>query len=177
MFEPRDLWVGVFWDRRKDGLHVYVCLLPTIVLHLVWDAKDPVRQPPVAEQTETARTTITRREFRADPGRYILAADQGPITVVDDAGRTRMVLSSAPHGSQPDLHSANIEDEEAREMVDMAVYVLLVAQGEVRPAERRVIALCALASESGDVDTARQIASDLLTHADALILKDTSDGA
>lgn len=31
--EPRDLWVGVFWDRRTDGLHVYVCLVPCIVLH------------------------------------------------------------------------------------------------------------------------------------------------
>lgn len=35
MFEPRDLWVGVFWDRRDDGLHVYVCLFPTLVLHVV----------------------------------------------------------------------------------------------------------------------------------------------
>lgn len=32
-FEPRDLWVGVFWDRRHDGLHIYVCLLPTLVIH------------------------------------------------------------------------------------------------------------------------------------------------
>lgn len=33
MFEPRDLWIGVFWDRRDDGLHVYVTLIPTLVLH------------------------------------------------------------------------------------------------------------------------------------------------
>jgi hypothetical protein len=32
-FEPRDLWIGVFWDRRADGLHIYACVLPTIVLH------------------------------------------------------------------------------------------------------------------------------------------------
>jgi len=49
-FEPRDLWVGVFWDYRRvepesnvwDGgpwrwrLHVYICPLPTIVLRLVF---------------------------------------------------------------------------------------------------------------------------------------------
>lgn len=33
-FEPRDLWVGVFWDRREDGLHVYACPLPAVVLHV-----------------------------------------------------------------------------------------------------------------------------------------------
>lgn len=33
MFEPRDLWVGVFWDRRPDGLHIYLCAVPTLVAH------------------------------------------------------------------------------------------------------------------------------------------------
>lgn len=31
--EPRDAWVGLFWDRRADGLHVYVCPVPFVVLH------------------------------------------------------------------------------------------------------------------------------------------------
>ena len=42
-FEPRDLWVGVFW--RVSGqewgplqalrfLHVYVCLIPTLPFHV-----------------------------------------------------------------------------------------------------------------------------------------------
>lgn len=34
-FEPRDVWVGVFWDRQPDGLHVYVCPLPCLVMHWV----------------------------------------------------------------------------------------------------------------------------------------------
>ena len=36
LFEPRDLWVGCFWDRRDDGLHVYLCPFPTLVLRCVW---------------------------------------------------------------------------------------------------------------------------------------------
>lgn len=32
-FEPRDIWVGLFWDRRIDGLHIYVCPVPCIVFH------------------------------------------------------------------------------------------------------------------------------------------------
>jgi hypothetical protein len=32
-WEPRDLWVGAFFDRRGDGWHLYVCPLPTLLLH------------------------------------------------------------------------------------------------------------------------------------------------
>lgn len=34
--EPRDICIGVFWDRREDGLHVYVCPVPCIVQHMVF---------------------------------------------------------------------------------------------------------------------------------------------
>jgi hypothetical protein len=33
--EPRDIWVGLFWDRRPDGTHFYVCPLPCLVIHWV----------------------------------------------------------------------------------------------------------------------------------------------
>lgn len=33
LIERRDLWVGLFWDRRPDGLHVWVCPLPTVAVH------------------------------------------------------------------------------------------------------------------------------------------------
>lgn len=35
-FEPRDCWMGLFWDRRADGLYVYVCLIPCVPLRIVW---------------------------------------------------------------------------------------------------------------------------------------------
>jgi hypothetical protein len=53
-FEPRDLWVGLFWDRRSAGLwqpmrteystHFYVCVIPTLVVH-VWFTRTELREP------------------------------------------------------------------------------------------------------------------------------------
>lgn len=60
--EPRDLWVGVFWDRRQrwrtlpygrvqrqSTVHLYLCLLPCLPLHLAWatgDWQDHLRSRP-----------------------------------------------------------------------------------------------------------------------------------
>lgn len=35
LFEPRDAWVGLYWDKRRDGLHLYVCAVPFLPLHVV----------------------------------------------------------------------------------------------------------------------------------------------
>jgi hypothetical protein len=34
-FEPRDVWVGLFWRRTDYWLHFYVCMLPCVPLHVV----------------------------------------------------------------------------------------------------------------------------------------------
>lgn len=35
VFEPRDLWVGVYWDRQWFALVVYICLIPMLPLKIV----------------------------------------------------------------------------------------------------------------------------------------------
>jgi hypothetical protein len=44
IFEPRDLWVGVYWDRVTDtvvdnGLRLYVCVIPTFVVLIIFPAR------------------------------------------------------------------------------------------------------------------------------------------
>lgn len=46
-FEPRDLWVGLYWDRETthemEQLHLYFCLLPTLLIHLcIWKWKEEI---------------------------------------------------------------------------------------------------------------------------------------
>lgn len=33
-FDPRDVWVGVYWNPNPGRLDVYVCLLPLLPIHL-----------------------------------------------------------------------------------------------------------------------------------------------
>ena len=38
LWEPRDLWVGIYWTWEREGgwrwLSLYICPLPTVVLHI-----------------------------------------------------------------------------------------------------------------------------------------------
>jgi hypothetical protein len=42
VFEPRDLWVGLYWDykagvKRAFDLDLYICVVPTVPLHVkIW---------------------------------------------------------------------------------------------------------------------------------------------
>lgn len=44
-FEPRDVWIGWYWDRRDDGTHHYVCIVPMLVVHWVRPARTPPTTP------------------------------------------------------------------------------------------------------------------------------------
>lgn len=47
-FEPRDVWIGWYWDRRNDGTHHYVCIVPTLVIHWVRPVHTPNATGPKA---------------------------------------------------------------------------------------------------------------------------------
>jgi hypothetical protein len=36
-YKLADMWIGAFWDRKGDTLHVWVCLLPCLPLHFEFD--------------------------------------------------------------------------------------------------------------------------------------------
>jgi hypothetical protein len=45
IWEPRDLWIGAFWESESDEIHegvferqivVYLCLLPCLPLRFYW---------------------------------------------------------------------------------------------------------------------------------------------
>lgn len=47
IFEPRDLWIGVFWTRDERGkLEFYLCPFPSLVIHVF-------NEPPGREQAGT----------------------------------------------------------------------------------------------------------------------------
>jgi hypothetical protein len=35
VWEPRDLWVGVYWTREEGKLLLYICFIPTVVWKIV----------------------------------------------------------------------------------------------------------------------------------------------
>lgn len=35
-FEPRDLWIGVYWNRHWYALEVYICIVPLLPLKVVF---------------------------------------------------------------------------------------------------------------------------------------------
>lgn len=48
LFEPRDLWVGVYWDREDIGSanglfgcdwRVYICVVPMLPIRISWSER------------------------------------------------------------------------------------------------------------------------------------------
>lgn len=40
-WEPRDLWLGLFWRKTKIALHIYICILPMVPLHITKERIQP----------------------------------------------------------------------------------------------------------------------------------------
>ena len=36
LYEPRDLWIGLYWTWQGEALHLYCCLLPCLPIHIIW---------------------------------------------------------------------------------------------------------------------------------------------
>lgn len=41
LFEPRDLWIGVFWNRIEEHLLIYVSIVPCFPLCFSWTRRRP----------------------------------------------------------------------------------------------------------------------------------------
>lgn len=46
-FEPRDLWIGAYWNYKNDGwkfgkwqlsFDLYICILPCFPIHMHWNS-------------------------------------------------------------------------------------------------------------------------------------------
>lgn len=48
LWEPRDIWIGVFWNQHQEEdsfwiyrfTFVYVCLIPCLPLAFIWQRRD-----------------------------------------------------------------------------------------------------------------------------------------
>lgn len=47
-FEPRDLWIGVYWKTYNEGwskmLNVYICILPMLPICLTFEMESYLRK-------------------------------------------------------------------------------------------------------------------------------------
>lgn len=43
-FKLADLWIGAFWQRRIDGLHIWICFLPCLPIHIFLTDKSELRR-------------------------------------------------------------------------------------------------------------------------------------
>lgn len=39
-WEPRDIWIGLFWDTRGFDIIFWICLIPCFPLQFVWSTKE-----------------------------------------------------------------------------------------------------------------------------------------
>lgn len=48
LFEPRDLWVGIYWNRNHvvwgSVIEVYICLVPMLPIRFAWTRVNRMRR-------------------------------------------------------------------------------------------------------------------------------------
>lgn len=74
LWEPRDLWVGVYWKRGEQAVHyipgrvvledhlsIYVCLIPCFPIKLLWS--QPLKGP---QHQERLRAHLAKMEVEME---------------------------------------------------------------------------------------------------------------
>ena len=47
----QDCWIGVYWRREEEQLHIWICLLPCFPLHIQVHPKELVKPDAHAERS------------------------------------------------------------------------------------------------------------------------------
>lgn len=57
-FEPRDIWIGVYWTITSNVLNVYICIVPLFPIHVQFTLGSEQDAPTYENETdpETLRT-------------------------------------------------------------------------------------------------------------------------
>ena len=79
-FEPRDIWIGVYWNYRRSiesrarWLDVYICLLPMLPIHIEfawgWKHRDGEYEAYCAQMWEQRAIPMDYREWKHNRDKY-----------------------------------------------------------------------------------------------------------
>lgn len=74
-FEPRDLWVGLFWRVNRhpffSTLHLYICVVPTVPLHISILRHSELggsMKPPISAQPQEPTYLVTQIDPNGNGG-------------------------------------------------------------------------------------------------------------
>lgn len=73
-FEPRDIWIGVYWNYRRSvesrsrWLDVYICILPLVPIHIAitwgWKLRHKAYEKYCQDQYAKQNAPLDYREWR-----------------------------------------------------------------------------------------------------------------
>ena len=61
LFVPRDLWMGIYWERKDSKYSLYLCLLPMIPIRIRWSVD--IAPLLTVHSVHSPETTMAAPEF------------------------------------------------------------------------------------------------------------------